>query len=109
MLVGDEGARPLAAALRLDPPYRAEAVRQDGERWSVGASRIDLVELPPEVVGEEIELTVAGGERTVTVDGMRSYAAIPALERLGEARSREYVVRAERVAGTRWEVQATPL
>ena len=42
---------------------------------------------------------MSGGERTVTVDGMRSFAAIPELEALG-GRYAEYVVRARRLGGT---------
>ena len=47
---------------------------------------IEVAELPAHVVGEEIELSVRGEERIVTVDGMRSFAAIPELEALAAAR-----------------------
>lgn len=107
-LLGDPAAAPLVHAVPLDPPFSAQAVRKDGALFSVGANRIEVVELPAHVVGDEIELTRRGGERTVTVDGMRSFAAIPELEALGE-RYEEYVVRAVRLGGNAWEVDVEAL
>lgn len=107
-LLGDPAAGPLVHAVPLEPPFSARAVRKDGALFSVGANRIEVIELPAHVVGEEIELTVRGGERTVTVDGMRSFAAIPELEALGE-RYAEYVVRARRLAGSTWQVDVEAL
>jgi hypothetical protein len=47
--------------------------------------------------------------RELHVDGRRSFGSVPALERLGEAEGREFVVRARRVDGSVWEVEATAL
>jgi hypothetical protein len=93
---------PLTAAVELEPPYRAEAVRREGDLWAVAARRIEVVVLPG-VEGQEIELASHGDERTLRVDGERVFGSIPALERP------DHVVRARRVAGEAWEVEAQPL
>jgi HSP20 family molecular chaperone IbpA len=93
---------PLAAALDLEPPYRAEAVRRNQSLWALAARTIEVVELPG-VDGEEIELASHGGERTLRIDGERVFGSVPALERDG------HVVRARRVAGEAWEVETDPL
>jgi len=100
---------PLADALEasVQPPYRAEAVRRGpDEVWVVAARRIQVVELQEEVDGEELTLTMNGGERTLDVDGSRSFGGIPTLERLvtGDA-----VVNARRLDGPLWEVEVAPL
>jgi hypothetical protein len=102
---------PLATALeaQLKPPYRAQAVWRGGSRWGVAARRIDVAELPADVEGDEIVLSVAGGERSLTVDGQASRGRIPALERLGAARGEAFVVRAQRLAEQAWEVEISPL
>lgn len=101
---GPTDVEPLAAAVEheLAPPYRAEAVHRDGPLWAVAARRVELVELPG-VGGDEIELAVHGDERTLLVDGERTFGSIPQLERP------EHVVRARRVDGETWEVDADPL
>jgi hypothetical protein len=101
---GPDGLAPLATAIEreLQPPYRAEAVRRDDGLWAVAARRIEVVELPG-VAGEEIELTAHGGERTMLVDGERAFGGMPALERP------DHVVRAHRIDGELWEVDAAPL
>lgn len=102
---------PLATALeaQLAPPYRARAVWRGGSSWGVAARRIDVAELPADVEGDEIVLSVAGGERSLTVDGQASRTRIPALERLGAARGEAFVVRAERLAEQAWEVEISLL
>jgi len=101
---GPDGLEPLAAALEqeLPPPYRAEAVRRGGGLWAVAGRKIELVELPG-VAGEELELSVHGGERTLLVDGERAFGGLPALERP------EHVVRARRIDRDFWEVETTAL
>ena len=86
----------------LAPPYRAEAVRRDGDLWAVAARAIEVARLPG-VDGEEIELAVRGDERTLRVDGVPAFGSIPALERP------DSVVRARRVDGNVWEVTVDPL
>jgi hypothetical protein len=104
-LVADEGGEDLsvlAAALALEPPYRAEAGRRNETLWALAARTIEVVELPG-VDGEEIELASHGGERTLRIDGERVFGSVPTLERDG------HVVRARRAAGEAWEVETDPL
>ena len=102
---------PLAAALEasLAPPYRAWAVWQGGDRWGVAGRRIEVAELPSNVTGDEIVLTVSEWERSLVVDGLPSFGRVPALERIGEARGDTFVVRAERLAGATWEIDVNLL
>jgi len=106
----DDSLAPLADAIeeRLSPPYRAEAVRRDDARWAVGASRIRVAELPG-LDGEEAELVATQDGRVLTVDGRPRFGSVAALERLGEAVGREFAVRARRLDGDLWEVEASPL
>jgi hypothetical protein len=106
----DEGLAPLADAVEasLRPPYRAEAVRRDGDTWAVAASRVTLLEVRG-LGGDEAELVVSREGRVLRVDGRSTLGRAPALERAGEAQGTEYVVRASRVEGDLWEVEATPL
>jgi hypothetical protein len=106
----DEGMTPLADTVdsALSPPYRAEAVRRDGDTWAVAASRIQ-VEAVPGLHGDEAELAVTREGRTLEVDGRAVLGRSPVLERIGEAQSSEYVVRARRLDGDLWEVEATAL
>jgi hypothetical protein len=108
---GDTALAPLADAVErtLEPPYRAEAVRRNGGRWAVGAKKIEVVELPEDVEGDEISIAVQGDHRTVLVDGERVFGSVAALERLALERHRSYVAHAERLDGTLWEVKISPL
>jgi hypothetical protein len=99
---------PLAAAVRLDPPYRAEAVRRDARHWAVAAARIRVVDLPG-VDGQEAEVVVNGGATATHVDDRPWPAGLPELERVGREEGPAFVVRARRLEGTLWEVEATPL
>ena len=109
--VADDAVRPLARALESEvaPPYRAEAVRQDERVWATAARRIEAVELDPDVDGDEFELALADGQRTLLVDGRPAFANLASLERRAAAHHREYVVRGTRLDGPLWEVAITPL
>src|SRR5215210_1692586 len=108
--VPDGSLTPLADAVEaeLTPPYRAEATRRTDGFWAVGASRIDVARVPEDVSGDTVELAVREGERTLLVDGLRSFGTIPSLDALAAELS-SYVVRAERLDGELWEVKVTPL
>ena len=80
-------------------------MRREGELWAVAARRIDVVELAQEIDGDAIDLTVVDGERTLTIDGLRTFGSVPELER----RERSYAVHAERLDGDLWEVRVSPL
>jgi hypothetical protein len=99
--------RPLAAALRLRPPFRAWAVNHDGRGWTVAGRGIEVVELDHE--GSQVELVWDGNERTLTVDGVDSAALAPGLERIAAARFDAYVARARRLDGRLWELSVLPL
>jgi hypothetical protein len=106
----DDSLAPLADAIEasLRPPYRAEGVRQSRSRWSVGAVRIAVVEAPG-LEGEEAELITNAESSTLTIDGRPVYGSVPAFERAGEAHGSTYVVRAERIDGELWQVEALAL
>ena len=106
----DGALTPLADAVDrvLAPPYRAEAVRRGGDTWAVGASRIELAEVRG-LTGDVVELAATREGRVLKVDGQTTLGRSPALERIGEAQGTEYVVRARRVDGDVWEVEASPL
>jgi hypothetical protein len=59
--VPDDSLLPLAAAVEklLEPPYRAEGVRQGDGVWAVAANRIEVRELPG-VEEDELELVEPG-------------------------------------------------
>jgi hypothetical protein len=106
-IVVEEGPDDLVALVatierELAAPYRAEAVRRHGTLWAVAARAIEVKELPG-VVGEEIELSTHGSQRTLVVDGRPAFGSIPALERP------DHVVRASRIDGDTWEVAFDPL
>jgi hypothetical protein len=105
-LVGEEADTPLAEAVDLDPPFHAQAVRRDENLWAVAANRITVVELDPDPGGAVVDVTVRDGERTVLVDGARTFGSVPALEDLLDG---EGVVHAERVDEQLWEVTTAPL
>ena len=58
---------------------------------------------------DELELVDSGAGRTLTVDGERAFGSVPELERIGQAQGEQYVVRASRVDGEAWEIEADPL
>ena len=106
---GSLSALAEAVETELQPPYRAEAVRRGDEVWAVAATRIEVVELEEDPGGDEIELASRDGHRTLLVDGASVFGSIPRLEELGGARHEAYVVRAERLDGSLWEVVVSAL
>jgi hypothetical protein len=106
---GDAPLDQLAAAVEteLRPPYRAEAARHRDDLWAVSARRIEVAEFG--AAGDELELAVHEGETVLRVDGNRVFGSEPSLERIGQSRGRSYVVRARRIDGDLWEVEAAPL
>jgi hypothetical protein len=63
----------------------------------------------PGLAGEEAELASTGAGRSLHVDGQPRFGSVPGFERAGESLGPEYVVRARRVVGELWEVQAAAL
>jgi hypothetical protein len=105
----EDSLGPLAEAIEqtIAAPYRAEAVRQSEDIWTVAARRVRVAEL--EADGDELELVEAGDGRSLTVDGAREFGSIPELERIGREEGDHYVIRARRLDGSLWEVEADPL
>jgi hypothetical protein len=106
----DDALAPLANAVEaaVPPPYRAESVRRGPTTWAVAASRIAIVEVPG-LRGDEAELVVTREGRALHIDGRPAFGSAPALERAGEEQGGEYVVRAKRLDGELWEVDASAL
>jgi hypothetical protein len=104
---GDGDLTALAEAIEREvvAPYRATAIRRGEEQWAVAAHGLRVIELP-EPGGDEIELVRRGEERTLVIDGNRSFGTLPELEQLSEGDS---VIRAARLDGALWEVRVDPL
>jgi hypothetical protein len=83
-------------------------VRRSATAWAIAARKIEVVQIA-DLEGDEAELAVSGSERVLRVDGRATLGRVPALERAGEGRGPEYVVRARRVEGDVWEIEASPL
>jgi hypothetical protein len=116
-VLGEAGDAPDVAACaekalagEVAPPYRATAVRRQSDTWAIGAVAIQVADLPADVEGGELMLTVTEqGERELRVDGRPVVADLRALERLAAGRHEAYVLRAARLQGTLWEVLVDPL
>ena len=108
--VPDGSVAALAEAVEssLEPPYRAHGVRKSERMWAVGALRIELAGLPG-VEGDEIDLALQGGSRTLVVDGEPAFGGVPALERLAGARYADYAAHAVRLDGDLFEIKIAPL
>jgi hypothetical protein len=93
----------------IDAPYHAVALRQDEDVWSAGAMRVAIVEVPEHVDGDQVDLVVNDGERKVLVDEAESRAEIPSLEGFAAQQFGSFVLRANRLDETLWEVTVLPL
>ena len=102
---GDLTALADAIEQEVARPYRATAVRRGETTWAVAAHRLRVVELP-EPGGDEIELVLNGEEKTLVVDGNRSFGTMPELEQLADGNA---VIRGARLDGALWEVRVDPL
>jgi hypothetical protein len=102
---GDLSALAEAIEREVVAPYRATAIRRGETQWAVAAHGLRVVELP-EPGGDEVELVIRGDERTLVVDGNRSFGTLPELERLAD---QDAVIRAARLDGALWEIRVDPL
>jgi hypothetical protein len=107
--VPDGALQPLAEALErsVEAPYRAAAMRHEGEVWTAVAEHVTIVELPG-VDEDEVELTVVGGERTLKLDGEPTIRPLAALDPLAEEHD-DVAIRAERVDGDLFAADVYPL
>ena len=107
--VPDGTLAPLADALSLPAPYHAFGLRQDADVWSVAAKRVQVVEVPEHVEGDDVQLVVTDETRTLVVDDMPSSASIPSLEAFAAEQFGSFVLRASRLDDLLWEVTVIPL
>jgi len=107
--VPDGSLAPIADTIEemVGPPYRAAAARGDGDSWTAVAESVRIVELP-DVGGDELELTVVDGVRTLTVGDEQTDSALPALDALA-AEHEAVAIHAERVDGDVFAVDVFPL
>lgn len=107
----DDSLIPLADALDglVEAPYHALALRQDGDVWGVAAMRVNVVEVPEDVLGDKVDIAVNDGERTVLVDEVESRAEMPSLEEFAAQQFGSFVLRAIRLDDLLWEVTVLPL
>ena len=109
--VPDESLSPLADALegQISPPYHGYAFWQQDDVWAVAAKRVQVVEVPEDVQGDEVELAVNDGARSTVVDGEESETEIPSLETFASQQFGSFVLRASRLDDLLWEVTIIPL
>jgi hypothetical protein len=109
--VPDGALSPLADALegQISAPYHAWAFWQQDDVWSVAAKRTQVVEVPEDVAGDEVQMAVNDGSRTVLVDGAESAAEIPSLESFASQQFGSFVLHASRLDDVLWEVTVLPL
>ncbi|HEU5064413.1 MAG TPA: hypothetical protein VFT86_00800 [Gaiellaceae bacterium] len=102
---------PLADALesQISPPYHGYAFWQQDDVWAVAAKRVQVVEVPEDVPGDEVELTVNDGVRSTVVDGEESGAELSSLETFASQQFGSFVLRASRLDDLLWEVTIIPL
>jgi hypothetical protein len=74
----------------------------------VAARAIEVVRLEEDPGGDEVIVTVRGGEREVLVDGARTFGSVRGLEGFAEGHD-AYAVQAARLDGDLWEVEVSPL
>jgi len=107
--VPDGALAPLADALSLPAPYHAFAVHQDADVWSVAAKRVQVLEVPEDVPGDEIQLVISDETRTLLVDDTPSSASVQSLEAFAGGQFGSFVLHASRLDDLLWEVTVIPL
>lgn len=107
----DDALAPLIEAVEqsLTPPYRARAVRAEGDVWGIAANRIEVIEVPEEIEGDTVSLAVRGDERTLLIDERPGWGDAPTLEDYARQRHAEFVLHAERLDGNLWSVRVNAL
>ena len=109
--VPDGTLTPLADALagEVDAPYRARAIRREGDVWAAAARRTEVVAVQQWVDGHVVDIAAGPDGRTVSIDGQTSWWRIPELEGPAEERFESYALHAERLDDVHWEVHVFPL
>jgi len=107
--VPDGTLAPLADALSVPAPYHAFGLRQDADIWSVAAKRVQVLEVPEEIDGDELQLVVTDETRSLLVDEQPSSVSIPTLEAFAAEQFGSFVLHASRLDDLLWEVTVIPL
>ena len=107
--VADGSLTPVADQIEemLSPPYRAAAARGEGDVWTAVAEKVQIVEIG-DIPGDELELTVVDGERTLMIGDEQDSRAVPPLDELAEEQD-SVAIHAERVDGDTFIVDVFPL
>ena len=102
---------PLADALEIsiDPPYHAYARRREQDIWAVAAFVVEVVEVPEELPGDTVSISVQDGLRESLVGGQPYSYRIQSLEQFAEADFEAYVLEGTRLDGSLWEVTVNAL
>ncbi|MBA2643711.1 MAG: hypothetical protein H0U82_12405 [Actinobacteria bacterium] len=107
--VPDDSIGPLADAIEasLSPPYRAAAMRKDGDLWTAIAERVLIVNLL-DLEGDSVDLTVVDGVRELRIDEKPTIQPLAGLDALTEEHG-DVALHAERVDGDVFAVDVFPL
>jgi hypothetical protein len=107
--VPDGSLAPVADQIEemVPPPYRAAAARNQGDMWTAVAESVQIVTLAGLDSGE-VELTVVGDVRTLTIGDEVSASALPALDALADGQG-DVAIHAERIDGDLFAVDVFPL
>ncbi len=100
--IPDGAATPLAEAVEayLAPPYRAAALRNEGDVWGVAAAEVTVIELPS-IDGNAVEVSRVGEEVSCKVDGVEAVVS-PELRQMVDGLDGDVAVTAERIDGSTW-------
>jgi hypothetical protein len=107
--VPDGALTPLADAIEamVPPPYRAAAARAEGDSWTAVAESVQIAELAG-VGADEVDLSVVGGVRTLSIGGQESDLPLETLDALADEHE-SVAIHAERVDGDAFAVDVFPL
>ena len=104
-----DALQPLVRAIgtRLEAPFWAIAVPDEGERWEIAGTAAEVLELP-DAGGDEIEASRVGGETSGRVDGEE--APLPSgVSALLDRQEGDTAILANRFAGPVWVAEIYPL
>jgi hypothetical protein len=104
-----EALEPLARAVRarLEGPFWAIAVPDQGDEWMAAGTEAEVLEVP-DATGDEVEASRVGGETSGRVDG--EDGELPAeIMALLDAQDGDTAILAHRFAGPVWVAEVFPL
>jgi hypothetical protein len=100
---------PLARAIasRLEAPFWAIAVADEGDRWEIAGTASEVLDLP-DATGEDVEASRVGGQTSGMVDGEESTLP-PGIVDLLDRQEGDAAIIAHRFAGPVWVAEVYPL